>query len=273
MIYIFLQGGLGNMLFQTAAAMSIAKTNDTQISISNLTNHLNYLNKETVFNPSINYCSEYKNLNMFCDVKQETPPLNTETINFPFHFESFNFKEKEKIIQGFFQSEKYFKPHKKLILNKFEPTNEILNLINKKYPNLIKQKNTTSIHVRRQDYLKLPNHHPTCTIKYYQEAVKKIHPSTEHYYIFSDDIEWCKKTFIDKKNCTFMENNKDYIDLYLMSFCSNNIISNSTLSWWSAWINPNPNKIVISPHHSKWLGVAYKQWNTSDIIPPEWIQL
>jgi hypothetical protein len=273
MIYIALAGGLGNMLFQTAAALSFAEKKNTQVSFYNLKEHLNYLNLETRFNPKMNYAQDYLLLNMYKEVCTQIPSENIETVSFPFHFENKDFIEKDKIIQGFFQNEKYFKTHSDFIRNKFQPTDQITDLIKDNFTNILQTKNTTSVHVRRNDYVKLPHHHTVCSVKYYEQAINKIKNKTEHFFIFSDDPEWCKQCFVNIKNSTIMENNKDYIDLYLMSLCTNNIISNSTLAWWGAWLNNNKEKIVFAPNCRHWLGPAYNHWDTSDIIPPEWIQL
>ncbi len=140
----------------------------------------------------------------------------------------------------------------------------------------IERSNSVSIHIRRGDYLNSPPSaliHGVCTLEYYREAInvilsKVINPV---FYIFSDDPEWVKKEFIVDQVSVVVENNTDkpQEDLRLMSFCKHNIIANSTFSWWAAWLNSNPDKIVIAP----------KQWvvlpgiNADDIIPEGWIKL
>jgi hypothetical protein len=83
------------------------------------------------------------------------------------------------------------------------------------------------------------------------------------YIVFSDDIDWCKKNlpFLDEK--IFIEGNDDFFDLYLMSKCQNNIIANSSFSWWGAWLNKSENKKVMSPKN--WFGQSYKH-NTKDLF-------
>ena len=85
--------------------------------------------------------------------------------------------------------------------------------------------------------------------------------------VFSDDIQWCKDN-LKFDNLHFIENQSDILDMYLISMCNNNVICNSTFSWWGAWINSNLDRKVISP--VKWLG---ENINTSDIIPSEWIKI
>ena len=113
--------------------------------------------------------------------------------------------------------------------------------------------------------MNLPNHHPACNLGYYKEAIKLM--DVNKFIVFSDDMSWCKENFVGDE-FIFMENNSDYIDLWLMSLCDNNIIANSSFSWWGAWLNQNPNKKVIAP--KKWFGPAINH-NTKDLIPESWI--
>lgn len=90
------------------------------------------------------------------------------------------------------------------------------------------------------------------------------------YLIISDDIEWCKKNF-KGNNFFFSEGESSIVDLYLQTMCNHNIISNSSFSWWGAWLNNNPEKIVIAPKN--WFGKQMKDWNLQDLIPSEWERL
>ncbi len=131
--------------------------------------------------------------------------------------------------------------------------------------------NTCSIHVRRGDYLNSPNHHPVQNMNYYMKAIKQM-PKDSIFLIFSDDISWCKANFPDvPEKFIFVEGNADYEDLLLMSLCKNNIMCNSTFSWWGAWLNKNPNKKVIAP--SVWFGPAYANHNTEDLYCEGWIKI
>jgi hypothetical protein len=103
---------------------------------------------------------------------------------------------------------------------------------------------------------------------YYRNAIAEFSDDTR-FLVFSDDIQWCKENF-KGDNFHFIEGEKDYVDLYLMSLCNNNIIANSSFSWWGAWLNNTPNKKVIAP--KQWFGKA-KQLNTKDLIPETWIIL
>jgi hypothetical protein len=123
--------------------------------------------------------------------------------------------------------------------------------------------NYTSLHVRRVDYVQKAGFHPPCSIEYYEKALSMIEGNV---LVFSDDLDWCKETFLGDR-FTFISGNRDYQDLFLMSMCKNNIIANSTFSWWGAWLNTNLNKKVIAP--SEWFGPHLKE-SSDDIYPNTW---
>lgn len=257
MITCELMGGLGNQLFQIATTTALAlRNNDT--ACFDIDNHKIGLQGK---NASTYKSNIYRKLN--------NKKLNN-TINFEqegFHFSEIPYSENMKIV-GYFQSEKYFKEYRNKIFDLFEPNDEITLYINNKYGNIINQK-TCSLHVRHGDYLLFANNHPPLQMKYYQEAIKHFDSDTL-FIIFSDDIEWCKSVF-KGNNFIFIDNESDIIDLYLMSLCENNIIANSSFSWWGSWLNKNDNKKVIAP--SKWFGPANGHLKTDDIYTDKMIKL
>lgn len=250
-------GGLGNQLFQIATTTALAlRNNDTAcFDIDNHKIGLQGRNASTYI-PNI-YRKLHNN--------------RIETNNFfeqdGFHFSDIPYSENLKII-GYFQSEKYFSDFRTEILDLFEPNDEVKSYISNKYGNIFNNK-TCSLHIRHGDYLHLANNHPPLQMKYYQEAIKYFDENTL-FLVFSDDIEWCKSVF-NGDNFLFIENEQDYIDLYLMSLCDNNIIANSSFSWWGSWLNKNEDKKVIAP--SKWFGKSYSDWNTNDIYTNKMIKI
>lgn len=269
MIYYTLRGGLANMMFGIAATHAIALSKNTKPSFNNRDSQLVYLDMEENFNPKLKHSSEYLKLGFFNDMIIEPAPSNTKIYRYPFHYQKNHIEGDVAIIDGFFQSEKYFKDYVKEIRNIFKPTEEIVKIIDEKYGDILNKK-TTSIHVRRGDYVRYPQHHPVQTLDYYQKGIELTKDKTDLYVVFSDDIGWCKKHLNDS-NMFFVENEKDYIEIYLMSMCNNNIIANSSFSWWGGWLNENPDKIVVGP--KRWFGQAYNHFNTNDIIPEEWIKI
>ena len=253
-----LMGGLGNMLFQIAVAYSVSLRDNKKIICDT---------RDMVI-PHKPYTFYTKNI--FRKIKFTSEIPNQKYIG-EYGFQYYPIPKLEGNIKliGYFQSEKYFLEYRDELLDLFEIDEKTkLNLL-EKYGNIINQE-TCSIHVRRGDYLGLPNHHPIQSINYYKDAIGII-GEEKHFVIFSDDIKWCEENFNFLKNKTFVSGNLDYEDLYLMSMCNHNIIANSTFSWWGAWLNRNLNKKVIIP--SKWFGISNSHFNTNDLYCDKWIKL
>lgn len=128
---------------------------------------------------------------------------------------------------------------------------------------------TVSVHIRRQDYLKDTNFAGICGIDYYHRAVEYMKEKLEKpvFLFFSDDIEWCKGNFGNREENCYIDWNSgsdSFKDMQLMSLCKNNIIANSTFSWWGAWLNSYDRKIVIMPRQWTRLSgsgtLAWKGW-------------
>lgn len=170
---------------------------------------------------------------------------------------------KHVILEGYFQSEKYFDHCREEVLKAFGFNWEL-------------RQGWCSIHVRRGDYLLYPDKHPVVPYDYLKLAVVLIYQKTgcENFHVFSDDIPWCKSVFEQcKHNIVYSEGHTPEEDLILGSCCEHNIISNSTFSWWQAWLGQNPNKVVISPSKDNWFGPGNAHLDTSDLIPESWIQI
>ena len=139
-----------------------------------------------------------------------------------------------------------------------------------KYPNIT---NSLSIHIRRGDYVGQPNHHPVVPVSYYEKILNEISQDYNSIFVFSDDINWVKENFKgDKFIFPQFESNDDLNSFVLMTLAKDNVIGNSTYSWWAAWLNKNQNKKVYSPHYKQWFGTSYSNLDTKDLIPVNWIQ-
>jgi hypothetical protein len=208
-----LMGGLGNIMFQIASAYNVALRDNKEMICD--TRDMMIPHKPYTF-----YVD-----NIFRKVKFSDNLLNLNHIGeCGFHYCQIPNLDGNVKLFGHFQSEKYFIDHKNEILELFEIDGTTKNYLLEKYKDIINE-NTCSIHVRRGDYLGLPNHHPIQSIEYYLQSIKLI-GEDKHYLIFSDDIKWCKENFNFLKNKTFISGNLDYQDLYLMSMCKHNIIAN-----------------------------------------------
>lgn len=249
MITSFLQGGLGNQMFQISACVALALENEEE-----------YLfDFENCYTPNQGNPSKKYEKNIFRNVPNRQNIISEKT----FHEETFSYKKinftKNLSLNGYFQSEKYFESYREQIKKLFITENVELPCDGK----------TTSVHIRRGDYVSNPEYHNVLSKTYYEEAIKLI--GDGFFIFFSDDIQWVKENF-NSKNYIYSESSDEIIDFYMMSKCENNIISNSSFSWWAAYLNKNKNKKVISPTHKNWFGRRGPQ-DTQDLIPIEWIQI
>lgn len=261
MISCYLQGGLGNQLFQIATTLSFGWDNNID-SVFNLNIH----NLPLQGNKAITYKDIfYRHLELTDENLLNKCKIYTEP-NFHYDEIPVYVSKEDYILYGYFQTEKYFIKYRNKILDYFKPTEEIKEYL-KKYDSLL-EGNTCSVHVRRGDYLRFPNDHPTLSNDYYNNSFKNMKKGTK-FIVFSDDINWCKEN-LKGDNLTYIDEKDDYINLLLMSLCKHNIIANSSFSWWGAWLNKNKNKTVIAP--KEWFGVN-KNLNTKDLIPSKWITI
>ena len=169
-------------------------------------------------------------------------------------------------LNGYWQSEKYFKDHKSEICDDFSMSIDIRDKIQSNIPDI---QESLSIHIRRSDYVNQQHYHPLQSLEYYKNAYDRINDNNIPVKIFSDDIKWCKEN-IKFNNITYVEGQDNLTDLYSMSLCKHNIIANSSFSWWGAYLNKNVNKIVVGP--SYWFGPSL-HLNTKDILPETWITI
>jgi hypothetical protein len=174
-------------------------------------------------------------------------------------------------LYGYFQTEKYFKKYREEILEIFTFKEKYLEAAKNFFLEISHQidgKDIVSLHVRRGDYTLYPDHHPVCSLEYYQSAISQFNQDNSVFLIFSDDIDWCKENF--KGSFIFSDSNNPYTDLAIMSMCDHHIIANSSFSWWGAWLNRSQDKKVIAP--SRWFGRSLSN-DTSDIYCENWIKL
>lgn len=264
MISCILKGGLGNQMFQIAAVIELSLNNRIPFCFDESTwptmggaggeafqasppkNYLNNIFRKLPF-------KIIKSKNMF------------NIYNEPFFHYSEIQPRHNLLLNGYFQSDKYFIKNSKIIKKVFSPSKNIIEEFNSKY-RLDNEHELVSIHVRRGSHLRNPKYHGSCDLKYFQNSMSEFSDNAR-FLVFSDDMKWCKENFNDER-FVFVEGRKDYEDLYFMSLCDHNIICNSTFSWWSAWLNTNESKKVISP--KKWFGPGYSHHDLSDLTPTGW---
>lgn len=252
MIITRLKGGLGNQLFQYATTRNLALLYNTDF----------------YFDPSYFYKTKngdvYLNKFPFAKVPLWTGKCSLLKCNDEFLYKLI---PNNSYLKGWWQSEKYFIEHENIIQNELSFSPETKSYVLNNYPFL--QQNTISMHIRRGDYINKPNEYPFPGLDFYHRAYEYINDKTANIVVLSDDISWCKEN-IKFPNVKFIEGESDIVDLCIMANCSNNIICNSTFSWWGAWLNKSQKKNIIAP--KVWFGSAIKL-NDSDIIPQQWIKL
>ena len=281
-------GGIGNQLFCYAAARALSVRNNVSLKIDHISGFKNDRSYKR------NYSLDY--FRIPCE-KIDKPIskiylklLKSASIHFQFFKKYYllqknidydpsivNLKINNNIyIEGYWQSEKYFKDIDKIIRSDLEFVIPLkissLPIVSK-----IKSANSVAIHVRFFDNL---NVHNTNNISknYYIKSMKEIEKKilNPQYFIFSNDIKAAKKMGIWKnKDITFMTfddfQTQDYIDLWLMSLCNHFIIANSTFSWWAAWLSKSKNKIIFAPKKEIRHGIMW--WGFNGLIPENWIKL
>lgn len=177
-------------------------------------------------------------------------------------------------LDGYFQSEKYFRSIRNNLLSEFSFPEIAAG--DTALAKIQSDHHSVAIHVRRGDYLKadLKNYHGILPLSYYKKAIQEINNKVRDpfYYIFSDDTEWCRLNFqflqdrwliIDKSNP-----GEAWKDLFLMTQCRHHIIANSSYSWWGAWLSVRENGCNIAPQN--WFNPALVKFNIQDIIPASW---
>lgn len=288
MTIIKLNGGLGNQMFQYAFGRNLAIKNNTELKLD-ISAFKNMPSQNTPRNYALGVFNINENIVISKELKKYKKSIAMKffqkiTDIFPGNYiyeTKFNFNpkiaqlSKDAYLDGYWQTEKYFKNTENIIRNEFT----LKNNMGEKALSAVSQINNTnsvSIHIRRGDYIvdkKTNAYHGSCTLDYYRKAVGIIKGKIDnpYFFIFSDDIPWVKNNLKIDCNVIFVskEGMKDYEEMILMSKCKHNIIANSSFSWWGAWLNNNSKKIVIAP--KKWFNNP--RINIKDLIPKKWIKI
>lgn len=146
---------------------------------------------------------------------------------------------------------------------------------NASYVQQIMNCNSVSVHVRRGDYVEARQQalFGLLPVTYYQRAIHYLATQLKdpHFFVFSDDIEWCRESIqIDYAHdfVSSADGNADYIDFTLLNSCRHHIIANSTFSWWGAWLSQWNGRVVVAPR--QWY--ADSRYSAHDLVPEEWIR-
>jgi len=290
-IVVKLMGGMGNQLFQYAAGRALALKYQTELKID-----VSFLNAD----PKNEYTKREFELNKFNTTFLIASPKDIATFykkslfdkfisaffpnsifkknifnqnDFGFMEDFFTSSSKRTYLNGYWQSEKYFNSIREILLKDLVIKKEMTEACNL-MKTQIQNSNSVSLHIRRGDYVSNKNaneFHGILPLDYYHRAIAYLNEKKSNLkvYVFSDDIDWVKINLKLENTCVYIDFNTgddSVFDMYLMSICKHNIIANSSFSWWGAWLNQNPEKIVIAPQ----LWFADKSLNTNDLIPSTW---
>jgi hypothetical protein len=267
-------GGLGNNLFQLATVYSIHKLCDVELRIPTITDRGNIgiygqetkLELNELFENEFTYDDSLQ-LSKYTHIDTDLQKTDYSYVEVPLYDNT--------CYQGYFQSEKYFLGvdiSKEFVLKK-----QNIDLIKTKYEKLFDKK-TISLHYRlggdRVTQV-MQHYHKNVSIDYYKQALELIKFNADEYNIlvFSDNIELCKNLLNELPYpFYFIQNENNVLDFTMMSLCDVNIVSNSTFSWWAAYMNQTiNNKIIVT--ESEWFGPGYKHFNLTDTFPKSWIRL
>jgi len=295
MIVLQLTGGLGNQMFQYALGrvLSLKHNSELLFDISSF-DYQPYTDTKRAFELAVYKVrgtiakksmlnrrerpNRYKIiLNQYLHLGLNPYPKNYVKENgHEFHLEVLKSPD-NTYLSGFWQSENYFRDIRNTIIDDFSKRASPISSRNAELKSDMTKSESVSLHVRRTDYVTNPNanaFHGICDIAYYQRAMKHVEKAVKKpvYYVFSDDPDWAKENIKSKHKMIYISHNHGrdaHEDIRLMSTCRHNIIANSSFSWWGAWLNQNPQKIVMSP--KTWF--KDRSVNTKDMIPTEWVRL
>lgn len=268
MITMNIKGGLGNQMFQYAAGYALAKSLGVPLQLG-----LTYFGGEN---------SRAFMLDIFDLLLPPHQPV--AVANAQHYFQpGFNYDldfvtlPDNTVLDGYFQSEKFFLLEGSNIKAMFQSMNKLSNYSSGMLQDICLKQYPVAVHVRRGDYVSNSTtllFHGICEDEYYKKGldiVDGLSGGNAHYFIFSDDDEVAKKMFSHKNNVTIVRGNVDmpWEDLTLMSACRDCIVANSSFSWWGAWLNDHADKTIIAP--AKWF--MDESMDTTDLIPKSWIQL
>ncbi len=298
MIIVRLSGGLGNQMFQYAAALRLAHVHDAVLKIDTsrldktepletpreyelgcfritagkaaagereLCGDLAEKSRKPLFRV-LRKCGFLPSNNGFRYYRERSFSFDGRVLRLPDNI----------CLDGYWQCEKYFRDIRDTITSEFTlrdgPAGK-----NARLAEQIEACNSVSLHVRRGDYVANPaaaHFHGVCGLDYYSGAIEEIKKRVvaPHLFVFSDDPEWAATNIRSDIPVTFADHNgtgDGGRDLDLMRLCKHNIIANSSFSWWGAWLNENPGKTVIAP--ARWFqepGI-----DTRDLVPKGWLRI
>ena len=289
MIISQILGGLGNQMFQYAAGRALSCSVSTNLLLD--TSHFKRyklhngyelnsffnIHAEEASNSDIKYLLGWRSPKL---VRRLLKRLNLGALNGSNYLlqEGFAYSSRyleygdNTYLSGYWQSNKFFRHFDSTIRSDFSfkvsPNEKVKRILER-----ILSCESIGVHVRRGDYVNVPLNKEIfhiCGINYFSNSLHYIIKQVPlaKAFVFSDDPIWCQKNLHFPVKTEFIANNhgsNSFWDMYLLSFCKHQIISNSSFGWWASWLNNNPNKIVVAP--KKWFN---NNIDGSEIVPSDW---
>ena len=281
-VVVKVYGGLGNQLFCYACGYAVARYNNCDLIIDTSQQDNDSFRQVDIIKLKIPYSKRItfkKGTGLFDRLLLNRMILSIklglgiyrakEKEPYCFDRDIFNINRKSIYLHGYWQSYRYFNEYRKELLSAYEPSFILSDYFKETQNKIDMCENSIAVHIRRGDYVSIG-----CNIEnsYYDLAIERIERAlslTKTYFIFSDDISYAyefkyKYPEFDMYVIDNRSTNSTIEDLLLMSKCRNQIIANSSYSWWAAWLNKYENKIIICPEVNSWAG---------DLYPEEWIKI
>lgn len=291
MVVSHILGGIGNQMFQYAAGRALSLANGQQLLLD-LHDFPNYrLHHGFELNRVFNVHAEGISSSVLRELLGwRAAPLAKRVLRRPqfawlrggkftaephFHYwPGFDDLRGDRYLYGYWQSEKYFGRFADTIRRDFT-FREPLDAKNAALATEMAGTQSVSLHIRRGDYVSNPKNSKlleVCSLDYYREAIAHIaaRVGSPVFYVFSDDMDWVRQNLPLDFPCVYVDHNRgteSYRDMQLMSLCRHNVIANSSFSWWGAWLNADPKKMVVAPRN--WFRNGN---NDADLIPDSWVR-
>lgn len=286
MIVTHIFGGLGNQLFQLATGIGLSERLGVELRMDT-----RYFDKPR---PDVNCLGHFNHRTLEAD-RRGLPAMRHDGLlpylaakmrgsDWPVYQENsmafdaaVNALPDGSYLKGYWQCEKYFSDQAEAVRDRLgvltPPTPE--NIITMAAQDVCFP---VSLHIRRGDYVtnaKFNAVHGTCDLDYYSRAADYIASNTDQditFFCFSDDPDWVEENLKLPYKMKIMRDNGvalNYEDIRLMSRCKHHIVANSSFSWWGAWLNPEPEKIVVAP--KQWF--ADPRLQDHDLVPEDWVEI
>jgi hypothetical protein len=277
MVITKLYGGLGNQMFQYATGLALAHRLDAELYLDvtwyRRTRTNQNITQRTYALGGFGIKTRHMPRGRRLHTKLRRPTLFRETA---FQYDpAFERLEGDVILDGYWQSFRYFESSASDICSRFRfpadgvPTNTVR-------LRQIQAINSVAVQFRRGDYTSLRGqaYHRLMPLSYYRAAIATIADQVGDVtlFIFSDDIPWCRANLKFDQPIVFIDSDastRDLDHMHLMSACKHMVIANSSFSWWAAWLNQNPGKLICAP--DRWFVDEFDVIN--DRLPPEWRRL